>query len=302
MSERTPALALSFTVLLALATLLAVRCADDRAVAPFLESGSAKVELRLVDGTLADAISPRAPRLTTMAPCEPPPGGFPEDVRLAITVNPPSGVGLTRTVDIPARSEPDEVVFEGLAPGGGRPGDDGYRIEVTIRVRGELVFEGDSPLFEVQPGVQRTVVVDLSPPFGRRAVLALGAGVVADGGVSVPVIVSNSRPLRGVEFDLCFDAAVLEPLGAQAVGTRARDFRGAGGQPGQEGIYRAVLWSSDVEARLVPGRDQVLEIGFRFRSPGPGNASNLVFLNTLVTDSPDSVAFTTYVFDGRVQQ
>ncbi len=283
---------------IAIAALCALRCADNPATAPFLDSGGAEIELRLVDGPLAPPavpLSPLAPPETplTLGGCEPPPSGFPEDVQVTVSVHPPSGATLIRSIAIPARTQ-RAVVVEGLAPG------DGYHVEVEVVVRGLPVFEGRSFPFVVFPGGRTVVPVDLSPPFGRRAVLAIGRPEITDTEARVPVLASHSQPVRGIEFEFCFDPGVLEPIGAQAVGSRVADFRGTGGQTAP-GIYHAILWSPDPGARLVPGRDKVLEIAFRLRSPGSGGSSNLVFQNALVTDSPDSLSFSTYFFDGQVR-
>jgi len=287
-------------------------CARDPAVAPFLGSGEAEVALRLLDGTLAElpadspaTDSPReqpadspaaAPAKLAVAPCAPPQSGFPDDVSVQVTVNPPTGGLITRSFDIPARTGHQGLVVDGLPPG------NGYVVEVEVQMRGLMVFEGASPEFMILPGGRTPVGVELSPPFGRRAVLAAGAAQIADPVVLVPVLLSHSLPLRGLEFELCFDPEVLEPVGARAVGSRVGAFRGAGGQPGTEGIYHVILWSPDPEARLAPGRDQVLELEFRFRSVNPLASSNLVFVSALATDDADSLGFTTYFFDRQVQR
>jgi hypothetical protein len=292
--------------LVLVATALATtRCANDPALAPFLGSGEAEIELLLVEGTLpelrddSNAESPAdiAGEVATQAPCAPPPVGFPEDVRVGVTIHPPAGAVLIRSFDIPARSGRRGLVMEGLAPG------DGYLAEIEVRMRGgEQVFEGESVPFVVLPGGRSVVAVNLSPPSGRRAVLAFGAAEVQGDDVTVPVMISHSLPLRAFEFEFCFDSEVLEPLDAQAVGPRVGGFRGAGGQPGVEGVYRAVFWSPDAGARLTPGRDQVLALSFRFRPAVPSAASDLVFLSAFVTDSADSLALTTYFYDGRVER
>jgi hypothetical protein len=277
-------------------------CDRDPAVAPFMSSGEARVALVLVDGALSEPPAVKSPAPvdwpagSSLAPCEVPPVGFPEDVTVGVVVNPPAGGLIIRSFEVPARTEEAVLVVDGLAPG------NGYVVEVEVQAVGSKVFEGVSQEFAVLPGGRTEVEVELSPPAGRRTVLAVGAPQVSDTGALVPVLLSHSIPLRGLEFDLCFDPEVLEPLGARAVGSRVGGFRGSGGQPGIDGIYHAILWSPDAEARLEPGRDQVLELQFGFRTPNPIAFSNLIFVNAFAIDDVDSLAFTTYFFDGQVQR
>jgi hypothetical protein len=135
-------------------------------------------------------------------------------------------------------------------------------------------------------------------------VLAIGAPqIAANDEIVIPVMASHSAPVRAIELDLCFDSALLEPLGAAATGTRVAAFRGAGGQPGVPGLYRAVLWSEDGAARIAPGQDEVLEIRFRFRPEAPGDlVTALIFQGAIFTDAAAEPPFTVYFFDGQVRR
>lgn len=286
---------LALAVGLVLGALGAVRCADDPAVAPLLGSGGVEVELRLAGGTavglVAGLVAP------AVAACDPVPPGFPEDVRVAVTLRSSTGAVVSRNFDIPAHTERTGLVIEQLVPGSS------YRAEVRVTAGGADVFEGESGVFVVLPGARTVITIDLDP-LGRRAVLAAGAAVaLGDSGVAVPIAIAHSAPLRGLEFELCFDADLLEPLEALAVGSRVAGFRGAGGVPGAPGIYHAILWSPDAAARLAPGRGEVLELRFRFRPGSPAEAaSNLVFLSALATDAAGAPPFTVYYFDGQVRR
>jgi hypothetical protein len=287
-------------VLLATA-LLAVGCADDPAVAPFLPAGGAAIELRLLDGALAPSASRApgasgAPGAPAVAPCEAPPAGFGDAVDVEIVLQAGSGEATTYPFTIPARTESSEFVIDGLAAGSG------YRASVTVSWEKEPLFTGESEVFAVLPASRATVAVALLP-VGRRAVLAVGQTTLAGDDLIVPVLAANSLPLRGIELDLCYDPELLTPVAAQAAGTRVASFRGAGGEPAEGGIYRAVLWSEDGAARIAPGQDQVLELRFRFQAGVPAGATtNLVFTSALVTDAAAGPPFTTYFFDGQVSR
>lgn len=284
---------------LAAAALCAGRCADDPAVAPFMSPGGALIELRLLDGALAPPITPPgAPRggagVPAVAPCEPAPAGFPDTVAVEIVLRAGSGEATTHTFEIPARTESSELVIDGLAAGSG------YQAILTVSAKDEALFTGESSAFVVLPGSRTTVGVTVLP-VGRRAVLAAGVPAISESDVIVPILAANSLPLRGVELDLCYDPEVLEPVAAAAVGARVTAFRGAGGEPAGSGIYRALLWSEDGAARIIPGQDQVLELRFRFRAGVPAGAStSLIFTGALVADSAAEPPFTTYFFDGQV--
>jgi len=282
-------------VLLA-AVLLAVRCADDPAVAPFLPPGGAAVEIRFLDGALAPsaANAPGASGAPGVAPCEPPPAGFGDPVTVEIVLRAGSGEATTHSFEIPARTESSELLIEGLTAGSG------YRATVTVSWEKEPYFTGESDAFAVLPG-SRTMVAVVLLPVGRRAVLAVGKPDVSGDDVIVPILAANSLALRGIELDLCYDPELLAPVSAQAAGPRVAVFRGAGGEPAESGIYRAVLWSDDGAARIGPGQDQVLELRFRFQAGVPaGAATNLIFTSALVTDAATEPPFTTYFFDGQV--
>jgi hypothetical protein len=285
-----------FLVLTAVA-LLAGRCADDPAVAPFADSGDVAIELRFLDGALAAPLQSRGGAgAPGVAPCEPAPTGFPEAIGVEIVLQAGGGEATTHRFEIPERTESSELVIEGLAAGSG------YRATMTVGTKDDPLFSGESPAFSILPGSRATVSVPLLP-IGRRAVLAVGKPVAAADDVTIPILVANSLPLRGVELDLCYDPEVLEPVAAAAAGPRVADFRGAGGEPLESGIYRALLWSEHGAARIASGQDQVLELHFRFRAGVPaGTATILVFTAALVTDAADQPPFTTYFFDGQVSR
>ena len=286
------------TLLLVAALLLgAVRCADDPAVAPLLGGGGAAVELRFVGGETAGA-RPQAAARVTSAPCPPQPGGFPFDLVAAVRITAVSGSVTNYRFEIPARTPAATLLIDGLAPGSG------YRAQVDLEAGGviaEAVFSGQSAPFAVLPG-DRTAVDVVLLPHDRQAVIGLEAAVPNESGeIVVPVSIANSLPVRGVEFELCFDPAVLEPVSAAAAGDRAAGFRGAAGVPQVPGRLRAVLWSENPTATIGPGSDEVLDLRFRFQSEVPiGTASDLVFQGALVTDDPEAAPFQVYFFDAQV--
>lgn len=274
--------------------LLAARCADDPAVAPFLPPGEAAIELRLLAGELAPPPAPGAPAGPGVAPCEPPLPGLGDVVAIEIVLRAGSGEAHTYSFEIPAHTESSELVIDGLAAG------NGYRATVTASVDKEPLFTGESSVFAVLPGSRATVAVPLLP-VGRRAVLAVGKPVPSGDDVILPILAANSLPFRGVELDLCYDPAVLLPIGAAATGSRVAAFRAAGGEPEESGIYRAVLWSEDDAARIGAGQDQVLELRFRFQAGVPsGTVTDLVFVAALVADDAAAPPFATYFLDGQV--
>jgi hypothetical protein len=282
--------------------LTAVRCADDPAVAPLLGGGGAAVELRFVaDGAAARQLggSDRASgEASTAAPCPPEPPGFPVDLAAIVRITALSGAVSSYRFEIPAHTPSANLLIDGLAPGSG------YRAGVDLEAGGviaEGMFSGQSAPFAVLPGDRTAVAVDLLPE-DRRAVIGLGAAVPTENGeIAIPVLIGNSAPVRGVEFELCFDGAVLEPISAAAAGERAADFRGAAGVPQVPGRLRAVLWSENPSATIGPGSDQVLELRFRFQPEVPaGTASDLVFQEALVTDAPEAAPFQVYFFDAQV--
>jgi hypothetical protein len=255
----------------------------------------------MVDGALAPLAENRLTGAETsfaasLAPCDPPQTGFPEDVVVEIALIFEEQEVGTYSFDIPARSGPQALAVRGVAP------RSGYIAEVAVRGGAGRLFEGASAPFAVASGGRILVGTDLVP-VDRRAVLALGAAVATGDTLLVPVLLSHSLPLRGLEFELCFDPDVIEPAGARAVGSRVGTFRGAAGQPGQPGVLRAVLWSPDPGIPLDPGRDQVLELRFIFRPEAPPQVlSSLVFLSALATDTAEGQSFAVYFFDGQVQR
>jgi hypothetical protein len=233
----------------------------------------------------------------TSAPCEPAPSGFPTHLAGRILITDLSGATTTTTFEIPARTEITTLLIDGLAPG------NGYRAQVELNENFASIFAGESTLFAVLPGGRTAVAVDVLP-LDRRAVIGLGpASLVGTDEIAVPIYAANSLPVRGIEFDLCFDPEILVPGTAQAVGPRASGFRAAGGEPETPGQLRAVLWSEESSAMIGPGADPVLELRFHFQTEvPPGTASALVFLNAIVTDAPDNPSFEVYYFDGQVQR
>jgi hypothetical protein len=227
-------------------------------------------------------------------PCEPPSPGLGQAIAVEILLRAGSGEAMVHTFEIPAHTAAADLLIDGLAAG------NGYRATVTASVDKDPLFTGESDVFAVLPGSSTTVAVPLLP-VGRAAVLAAGKATPAGDEMIVPVQAANSLPVRAIEFDLCYDPAVLAPVGATAAGPRVAAFRGAGGEPVESGIYRAVLWSEDATALIGPGHDQVLEIRFRFQPGVPaGTATDLVFVSAQVVDEAAAPPFAAYFFDGQV--
>jgi len=271
---------------------LVAGCSDQPTTAPLVGGGSAAVDLRFVGGPLALA-GEDAGRGT--AACDPAPSGFPTDLSGRVVITAVSGTTTTHAFEIPARTETTTLVIEGLAPG------NGYRAAVDLSADESLIFGGESTAFAVLPGGLTPVAVDLLPQE-RRAVIGLGTpSLVGSEEIVIPVYAANSLAVRGIEFDLCFDPAVLTPATAAPTGPRVTGFRAAAGEPTTPGVLRAVLWSDQATAAIGPGTDPVLELHFVFASGVPaGTTSRLVFLTSLVTDAPENAPFDVYHFDGQV--
>jgi hypothetical protein len=272
-------------------------CADDPAVAPLFPGGSATVELRFggdagrASGRIGDGA------LATGAPCEPPAPGFPANLSGRIAITAASGTVTTTTFEIPAHTEQTTVTISGLAPGNGYLAD----VQLNESQSEASIFTGESSAFAILPGGATAVPVDLLP-VDRRAVLGLGTiSLAGSDELVVPVYAANSLPVRGIEFDLCFDPAVLDLETTAPIGDRASGFRAAGGEPESPGLLRAVLWSDQATARIEPGIDPVIELRFRFQTNVPaGTASWLVFQRAIVTDAPENPSFDVYYVDAQV--
>ena len=272
---------------------LVAGCADQPITAPLLGGGSATVDLRFVGGPLARAGDVAGGRAA--GGCEPAPTGFPIDLDGRVIITAASGTTTTTLFEIPSGTATTTLVIDGLAPG------NGYRAAVDLSSDELPVFEGESTAFAVLPGGLTPVAVELLPQ-DRRAVIGLGQPTLhgADE-IVIPVYAANSLAIRGIEFDLCFDPAVLTPATSQAIGPRVSGFRAAAGVPTTPGVLRAVLWSDQATAAIGPGTDPVLELHFVFAAGLPGGTSSpLVFLSSIVTDAPENVPFDVYYFDGQV--
>jgi hypothetical protein len=286
-------LLLTALLVVLLVTLLAGGgCEGDSRLAPLVVSGDAEVALGFAGGALAGTPS------GTQADCPVPEPGFEETVSVRLLVEPPNGTSFERELEIPARTESGGLLLEGLTPG------EGYRLAATVERTsdGELLFEGERDDVRIRPGVREIVSIDLVPT-SRRVVLGIGQPrAAADDRVVVPILASHSLPLRGIQFDLCFDEAAVAVEGLEAVG-RLVDFDGvASGSVPAETPLRVVLWSSDPEERLPAGSGAVVELTLRFL-PGGMAATPLVFTGAIVTDqaSPGQ-NFVVYYFDGGVER
>jgi hypothetical protein len=272
---------------------LAAGCSNQPVTAPLVGGGSATVDLRFVAGALA--LAGEDGGRGAAAACDPAPTGFPTDLTGRIVITAASGTTTTTAFEIPARTETTTLLIDGLAPG------NGYRAAVDLSSDESAVFEGESTAFAVLPGGLTPVAVELLPQ-DRRAVIGLGpASLLGAEEIVIPVYAANSLAVRGIEFDLCFDPAVLTPATTQPVGPRVTGFRAAAGEPSTPGVLRAVLWSEQSSAAIGPGADPVLELHFIF-APGvtPGTTSRLVFLSSIVTDAPENAPFEVYHFDAQV--
>ena len=275
-----------------LGLVLAGGCSDQPVTAPLVGGGSATLALRFVAGPLA---GPGPGARGVAAECDPAPSGFPIDLSGRITITAASGTTSTTAFEIPARTETTTLLIDGLAPG------NGYRAAVELNDDDTPIFAGESTAFPVLPGGMTPVEVDLLPQE-RRAVIGLGpASLLGSEELVIPVYAANSLAVRGIEFDLCFDPAILTPATSQPIGPRVTGFRAAAGEPSTPGVLRAVLWSEQSTAAIGPGADPVMELHFVF-APGvpPGTLSRLVFLSSIVTDAPENAPFDVFYFDTQV--
>ncbi len=282
------------TLGLLLACLSILACGHDPNVAPIVARGSATLQLGFVGGELA------APVMSVTADCPTPTPGFAEAVRVRLTVIPPSGTAIERQLSIPANTASSGMLVDGLTPG------TGYRFVIAVErsADGELIFTGTLDNQDIRPGVRELLRIELVPT-ARRVVLGIGqARSVSADQVVVPIMVSHSLPLRGIQFDLCFDDTLVEVVELDAIGRlAAAEFDGvAGGEVLPETPFRVVLWSTDSEHRLPAGQGAVVELTMQFLA-GSGGVLDLplIFTDAIITDQADpGQNFVVYFFDGEV--